>query len=1314
MSTHKYKNKNQLDTEDEKEETDQSSSKKSEKDKNSDGLNNSDRNINAEGSNNAKVLDDSKTKNDSQIAKAKPTMILTNVSAGATINHSEVNHVDVNQAHVNDMNLANTNMVARILQGESNRLLMNTVVRNQLNNVLVDVVTGLATENLLASEIKVGATRPVSSLLATFDFKIPPYLNDINIIKTNDRIPSFFTLASQFRSSYNSLNFESIAPSVIETARRSMPCIAESLDLFMNGTAAVKIVPNMATPLFRQLNDGMQDSDTPILLTVGFLGFYNPIMSRLEYLMLRLSNVFAILANPITILETPSDKRITHFTGFQSTMSSASLLTNRKIYVNDHPNPLYGILVHQNADFVKDVMSKLTYRGDYNVSFTPIAAEMPSVKYNVIRDGVKLRQLTRLSIDQFAAAIYNNNLMMVTDNPMLSGDVERIYNTCISYASRCFVDPDPFDRFRLEMKPSLDNYKMAILLQVLNPDAILNFHNLCKVIFKDRNLISGMDASILNETSVFTQNGLSSILGIFQAGNELSDDQVLDFLIYEFMADFYDIEISFSVALIQDYEFFRIVQVLCFFVLFPKIAWQSVHILYTEFKRAIMYMYAKQYNMFIQMYGEYRKFDGDKLIPYSMTVNAYTQEVRADNVLPTIFVLQPNQYQATSRGSRLREFRDILDVFRQIGEMIQPKYQPVDLSAKRAAGFPFIGNNYTGYLSHKVSEDIRNVKAVSNISISITTIVQSVLRILRSHEKMTLGTRRPESFNISSAIQLYFKFAEYVDLLFSNVVWPQFRSLMNSLMYCLDRTDARHYYAFRPRLGLMDGKVLSSAKPDEAAGSLKYVYDFSIMRVPPITRTVGFSVVESVIFYFSSTLMVRPILAYNMDPGKMLTELNNISIPEQNYQAVYDMTMQLITHSRTIGLAQYLFRELVVSESTEDDDGLLLAREFLKQFNTAGNANAIASFIKTYFGFSIYSLFVNRAGVNVDFRIGDPVLVEIDYYGQVFIPRFRGFEFFGDTLTLISNYQLRNIKTATKIGLDDNSPLYHRGVGIYITRKFSDRYTYSAPPTFEHLTEYVYSNDSGTGPHTAYYGGSYGVNLTLPSALSFVYKLITVNSEGVRTESRYTDPFQVPKHILRFHNVGLIFNNGDFKNFLNIMIHNSIVILTFPELMFNYQIDMVDAYDKVILDDTVKDLILDSVFGNDITNAIYNFVFQDTSQIWHTDYALPVPGGITKFIHPMHPLVYQHVSGGIYQMSKSNGNDAVSLYSPHLIPISRNNFSPGLIFNHDDLFDDRLCESTVVRKLDSDVVNFSNRVATVGLDRQFGKYCIRMENSESL
>jgi hypothetical protein len=858
---------------------------------------------------------------------------------------------------------------------------------------------------------------------------------------------------------------------------------------------------------------------------------------------------------------------------------------------------------------------------------------------------LKMSVIGRAALDQFAAHIINIGTDMLVENNITNNDMANLINANTSVNCIVHVPTGEVEQYRLRYKPTREDWKSTLLYILLDQKARSDLYDMLKYSIQCRNILRGTTTNLIADIN-FT-SGRNSITnfqnGILTDVSRITVNKHIEYWAAETLVDFFDVEMSMTPVTDYKVGVWNLFSILGLSITHPKLFWQGLSSIYPIFQQYAR-TYINEFLTYIRVVGEFCRIENGEFIREEMSWQKYNLEAHWAGIYPSIFVR--NNYNQT----QYKDFK----ILTKISDILRPNYVPYDLDKKRAAEYPYVSKDYTYHLSWqpiKIEDWTSNY--IGNELGRLYMLVDLVQKIKDMNSAFVQSSLRSE---FAVTVALHKACLPYIQNTLNFCVAPMQRSLANSFLVCVDRTVPKEYYKYRPPFSLNREKL----KQD----NYESVKLLSRQRI-----TIDLLAVYNNLF---SLITIFPRGNYALDIGmtnEQIEQLNfDTDIGIQPSLEITDLSLNMCAKAKKMSEALYIALVAANGEYNGKNVLGLVFKQFMDKYRNSSNMASLYSIVSEKFKIDVLDLFRNITRTSsMDPEMKALVIYETD-------SKYRSINnnklmLLGEVFELVDKYFIERASVVSKLCLRDSSPIYNVSKGLYLCLLSKKDVSYRSPENFSQYPRVTY--DSRKTLCTDLYADK-GIGV------DYVYKFELEGESYVI----FNHVDQFPKHVLVIDRLSRI--PLPARELLSSLIFANKLIIELPDILYTYEISF--STDRKIQSQAG---IVTNILKTTLLNDHFHIIFEDTSLSVILRVGNLQHSQLIQNVVPMKPLKYRVVGGGIFDENLKN----------LLIEYDQDNFCPGGVGR--TVYQDSLPTKDNTNKIDSNVVNISNRVKFVSKVRDF-------------
>lgn len=502
----------------------------------------------------------------------------------------------------------------------------------------------------------------------------------ISPFRISPDVPQLF----KFRAMYNEAQQVNIPDMIITrfTTDGILDTVSKSIEIFNISTMTVRTELNDSILSVKLLDPNDLTDGSIKLITLVPSGRENP-QANVNFVESRIFSVLtAFEALNDILIKMP--KKLVCIDSVRGG-PTAVRLAEMPFYENLHPHPYYSVFSNL-PEWAREY---------FNESFKKCPLEIGDIAVDSYA-GMKLSQINKLVIDQFTAAVLRLNFNKMRNHTLTTDKLHDM------------VEASMFKRDKLEIEELVDIEDITLLYDYTSTEYNLTlFHILTSLSAKQQ--ITDFLTEELTKTNRFGMSELENVWKGLQLGDVYSQKFNSDWiqsihigdnttpyqmLIYETFADFFYFQPKFSSLPDSLNAVTEILSIYTFMILYPRITQRIIHKLGYRLTQLYNTMFPQVFNDFKMKYGDVRtNFGADKFEAYGKQLTIADSQ---NGYVYSIFTTLPMTSQKTRQLGLLHDFVSLINSLRLL---TLPTISKVELTRKRKAGYPYLYDSYSTYMS---------------------------------------------------------------------------------------------------------------------------------------------------------------------------------------------------------------------------------------------------------------------------------------------------------------------------------------------------------------------------------------------------------------------------------------------------------------------------------------------------------------------------------------------------------------------------------------------------------------------------------------
>nr|WNH14482.1 nonstructural protein [Physostegia virginiana fijivirus] len=612
-------------------------------------------------------------------------------------------------------------------------------------------------------------------------YKCVPYYEIIDLSDDKKIIPHLFetqALVNQYYGTDATLMEQNFYKGIFDTH----PVLAKSAEAYPVNACKI-VVKWTGENFYNSLSNPTEVTNEAIIKQVSYIGVYNSQSYLDRKAFARLKTFLEIAAHCNYILV--GLKRMPISITIDRTEVS-DYLNESQIILNDIPSIFYNGIYHSVSAF-KDAVNAMFIRVAEDEAFR--------VGRQVTEELERLDLLCKgfVNIDQFSAYLMNNALDRIRANRFQ-------INAYIEYAMCNF--PESYTNIVMDTRsnqfiyfyqPTAADWDFCLFYIMIDIGAREKMIALFQEIVAAR----GLFVHISNEFRIreifktrVDQKLLDPLVNYFNTafagGSEKMGPEILSL---EFFARFIKIKVNCDEITESHLDFIRFYEIFLAFMTTPKIAWYNAdqygHILFN-----LLYRFCPgELAVWINEVGLFVQHDGNQYIPVQFEPHAYDNEALRNGIYYS-FLAPVLPHNRTIHATPF-----ISGLYR----LLCPAGQQVNLNRKAAAHYPYMHQNFVGYVPWSII-DYRNIALQNPINMKLIGF-SGLINGLISRYLRVQDSKNATKESYVAIISVLGEIIKSLSVLLHGTYAKQYRTLMDSFLYVIDGFDGNNPHIVPQHLG---------------------------------------------------------------------------------------------------------------------------------------------------------------------------------------------------------------------------------------------------------------------------------------------------------------------------------------------------------------------------------------------------------------------------------------------------------------------------------------------------------------------------------
>nr|URS73000.1 B spike protein [Fijivirus sp.] len=977
-----------------------------------------------------------------------------------------------------------------------------------------------------------------------------PYYEIINASDTNFKPPTFFNLKSYYNTKFD-YDQTPITPSLMSASTSQMEFFDASAEIFKPGTYKVTI--EWDNTFISNLPDPNELGHETLFANVHFESTsQNEVLkSTWVYRMFK-----CFLAGVSSSHKLYTD--IKEMTVLVPEMNLvAQELNKSKVSSNANPHPTFAATRSTYLPLV-DIITRDLY------ATIPIAARPKfSIEVQEIEKRLKFVSKICTCLDQYTAALLRNDYEKMIKYKITVDQHLELYAVCShpNYIHKSIA----LDAYYITMMhyPSFEQRHSSIFYIMYNTHVKTRFAQVFKDVFSSRQLINESKkdmyfVKLLQETVSSQNNIMSQFIKDFNSAIVSGNPNLLfNLLAAEFYStDLYKFEFTNPIRSNAPLNLVALLECMVFFILFPKISWNSVVTLGTHMAQVLSSVYPQEYNIWKNEVGLFLKLQADgSYVRYNCDLGKYNEEMLYDEQIYFSFLCD----------IRLRDnVKKRCPFMSRIYELISPLGETISLDRKREAGMPYFRKDYRFYVSWSVVPQY-TLDNNTPLSARIVEIVNFIRRMSQVAVQMNLNLSKQIVTAINEMLDLYASYAIPLGINFHIVIAKMFSNMAQTPLSLNDTFNPiRPFYVLQP-IGFGATQVAgASSIQTSCIMTSKNLVSMSLRFVNYIVLGV-------------TTVYTDDIVGHGCEPAIVDKPFN--TVPVFDGDTIRALILDVFNESRRFDEMLYIISQI---HQQGTDRNFRVLRETLRGVYRTSTARKLIQIIGDYYNYDLNKMFevkIQSQNFFADPRMYKLCMYFVDNRGRiaqnqyddrfltrVYLPNVD--EYFYDKLTIFSNLFFK-----------ETSPLYKIAVGITFGYFFTNKWDVE-----------VTSGDF-VGDYDVYVlGQNANYRYIQQQDDNSGYEVTYVITDDDGEDHIFEDPVQILQpHLLNINDANMLKNQA-FVNFLQRALDSGKIFIRFPNLVYRYTIlDHINRVDPPMVPNIFTLTVPDCYKG------AMHFNFYDTS-----------------------------------------------------------------------------------------------------------------------